>query len=112
MMALGTLKLAVNIGWPRSGSSWPRLTVASCGHMIHHMVQLLIQLDEETAEQLEQVASGRSRKRSEFVRMAIRRALLDVADQATQRAYAKHPDNEPIHFAADDWARSKPRRRK
>lgn len=57
------------------------------------MKQLLIELDEETAASLEKVAPGRSRRRSEFIRMAIRKALWELEERLTAEAYARKPDS-------------------
>jgi predicted transcriptional regulator len=57
------------------------------------MKQLLIELDDETASKLEQVAPGRSRRRSEFIRAAIRRALWALEEHATAEAYRAQPDS-------------------
>ena len=51
------------------------------------MKQLLIEIDDELAARLEKVAPGRSRRRSEFVRYAIRQALWELEEQATAEAY-------------------------
>ena len=59
------------------------------------MVQVLVQLDEETMRQLEKVAPGSSRKRSRFIRLAIQRALMDLEEKATREAYRRWPDDEP-----------------
>ena len=56
------------------------------------MKQMLIELDPETAAKLEKVAPARSRRRSEFVRAAIRRALWEVEERATRDAYLRQPD--------------------
>jgi predicted transcriptional regulator len=56
------------------------------------MKQLLIEVDDDVAARLEQVAPGRSRRRSEFVRNAIRRALWELEEAATAEAYRKQPD--------------------
>ena len=80
------------------------------------MKQLLIEIDSDTAARLEKVASSRSRRRSEFIRAAIRRALWELEEQVTRDAYARQPDSadqatpdpavwEPRH------ARGRPRRR-
>jgi predicted transcriptional regulator len=83
------------------------------------MVQLLIQLDDETAAKLEKAAPARSRTRSEFVRMAIRKALWDLEEEATARAYREVPDEAPAYFAAETWEqvtqdgrRPRPRKKK
>jgi predicted transcriptional regulator len=52
---------------------------------------MLIELDAETAAKLEKVAPARSRRRSEFVRAAIRRALWEVEERATREAYLRQP---------------------
>jgi hypothetical protein len=67
------------------------------------MKQLLIELDDETAAQLEAVAPARSRRRSDFVRAAIRRALWEVRERATEAAYARTPDSEPAYFDPGVW---------
>lgn len=51
------------------------------------------QLEDEVVAKLERVAPGRSRRRSEFIRMAVRRALWDLEEQATAEAYRRHPDS-------------------
>jgi predicted transcriptional regulator len=56
------------------------------------MKALLVELDDEVAAKLERVAPGRSRRRSEFIRMAVRRALWDLEEQATADAYQRVPD--------------------
>ena len=63
------------------------------------MKQLLIEIDDETAEKLEQVAPGRSRRRSQFIRSDIRRALWELEEQATAEAYRKQPDSADDTYA-------------
>jgi predicted transcriptional regulator len=58
------------------------------------MKQLLIEVDDELAAELEKVAPGRSRRRSEFIRHAIRQALWDLEEQKTSEAYRSQPDSE------------------
>ncbi len=67
-------------------------------------MQILIDLDLATAARLEKVAPARSRRRSEFVRAAIRKALWDLEERATGRAYAAQPDFEPPTFDPAAWA--------
>jgi len=67
------------------------------------MMQILIDLDEKTAAQLEEVAPARSRRRSEFIRAAIRQALWAIEERATARAYAEQPDDEPVFFDPAAW---------
>lgn len=56
------------------------------------MPQLLIEVDEELLARLEKFAPARSRKRSEFIRTAIRQALWEREEQATREAYQRIPD--------------------
>jgi hypothetical protein len=51
-----------------------------------------VEFDDETAARLERVAPARSRKRPEFIRPAIRKALWELEEQATAEAYRKTPD--------------------
>jgi metal-responsive CopG/Arc/MetJ family transcriptional regulator len=67
------------------------------------MKQFLIELDEDTAAQLEAVAPARSRRRSEFVRAAIRKALWDLREKAIEAGYARVPDAEPAYFESKVW---------
>jgi hypothetical protein len=67
------------------------------------MKQVMIQLDDATAAQLEKVAPGSSRKRSEFLRGVIARALHETLEQGTRKAYEKWPD-EPPPVVAGEWA--------
>jgi predicted transcriptional regulator len=61
------------------------------------MKQLIIELDDVTAAELERVAPSRHRLRSRFVRTALRRALDAVQERRTAEAYRRSPDS------ADDW---------
>lgn len=71
------------------------------------MKQLLIELDPDTAARLERVAPARSRRRSEFIRAAIRRALWDLEEHATREAYARQPDSADDAYGDPDvWDRS------
>ena len=62
------------------------------------MKQLLIEIDDELARKLEDVAPTRTRRRSEFVRMAIRKALWEFEEIAIREAYIRQPDS-----AAEEW---------
>jgi len=82
-------------------------------YILNYMAKILLELDDRTAERLEEVAPSRSRQRSEFIRMAIRRALWDLEEEATAEAYQHQPDVEEPYFDAEVWERSnKPKRRK
>ena len=80
------------------------------------MRQLLIEVEDDIAAKLEAVAPGRTRRRSEFVRMAIRPALWELEEAATAEAYQRQPDSasdaylDPSTWEANEGARRKPRR--
>ncbi len=77
-----------------TGRGSPRLlSIHMDLHIIANEMQILIEIDERLAERLDRVAPSRSRKRSEFVRAAIQRALWDAEEKATEEAYARHPDS-------------------
>jgi predicted transcriptional regulator len=68
------------------------------------MKALLIELDPDTAARLDKVAPSRSRLRSEFIRAAIRRALWELEERATEAAYLRQPDAaEDAHVDPDAW---------
>ncbi len=68
------------------------------------MKQILIEIDDELAEMLERVAPSRSRRRSEFVRHAIRQALWDLEEQTTAEAYRQQPDSSAdAYLDANVW---------
>jgi len=65
------------------------------------MKSLLIQMDEQTLAALNRVAEPGKRRRSEFVRQAIRRAIRKAEYRAMREAYRKQPDS-PLD--AGDWS--------
>lgn len=65
------------------------------------MKSLLVQLDEQTLDALNQIASPGKRQRSEFIRQAIRRAVREAEYKAIRDAYRKQPDSASD---ADDWS--------
>lgn len=67
------------------------------------MKQLLVEIDDATAAELEHVAPARSRLRSEFIRTAIREALWRTEEDATRDAYERMPDGEPASFDRRTW---------
>jgi predicted transcriptional regulator len=67
------------------------------------MKSMLIELDDETAAQLERVAPGRTRRRSEFIRSAIRKALWEIEEQATAEAYRRQPDSKDVYLDPAVW---------
>ncbi|MBI3665715.1 MAG: hypothetical protein HY236_05720 [Acidobacteria bacterium] len=65
------------------------------------MKTLLIHLDEQTYQALNRVAPADKRRRSPFIREAIRRAIRE-AEYAQMRArYQAQPD---LESEADDWS--------
>ena len=64
------------------------------------MKALLIQLDEQTLAALNRVAAPGKRRRSEFVRQAIRKAIRQAEYRAMREAYRKQPDSA---LDAEDW---------
>ena len=81
--------------------------------IIASMEQVLVRLDQETSRLLEKIAPKRSRKRAEFIRMAIRKALWEQEERATARAYRLEPDrDEPAFVDARVWEEPRPYRRK
>lgn len=67
------------------------------------MKQLLVEIEDDDARRLEQVAPARSRKRSEFIRSAIRRALWEIEERATRKAYKRYPDSAQAYLDPIVW---------
>lgn len=67
------------------------------------MKPLLIQLDEPTLTALNRIAAPGKRKRSEFIRQAIRHAIRQAEYKAMREAYRKQPDSA---LDVDDWSTS------
>jgi predicted transcriptional regulator len=78
------------------------------------MKQILVEIDDTTAERLEEVAPSRSRKRSEFIRAAIQKALWDLEELRTAEAYARQPDRAAAYVDPAVWepGEAKGRRRR
>ena len=79
--------------------------------------QILIELDADTAARLERAAPARSRRRSEFIRNAIRRALWEIEERETRAAYVRSPQDADVAWPEPSWeawatAEPKPRARK
>lgn len=77
------------------------------------MKQILLELPDETAAELEQVAPARARQRSDFLRRAVREALDRAAEERMKAAYRAQPDAEPVYLDPDAWElrETTPRRR-
>jgi predicted transcriptional regulator len=76
--------------------------------------QILVELDAETAARLERAAPARSRRRSEFIRQAIRRALWELEERETRASYLRDPDEGQVAWpepAWEPWAAAEPGRR-
>ena len=73
--------------------------------------QVIVELDETMAKDLESVAPSRSRKRSAFIRQALRKALDAAAEARMAEAYRRIPDTEPVPFFPELWE-PRPRRRR
>jgi len=73
--------------------------------------QVIVELDDATAAELESVASSRDRRRSDFVRQALRKALDAVHEQRMAAAYERQPDSEASFFDPAAWEPGRARRR-
>lgn len=58
------------------------------------MNQVIVELDDRTLKRLDKVAPAKARRRSEFIREAIRRALDSLASEQIERAYRRQPQAE------------------
>lgn len=66
--------------------------------------QVILEIDDATARELEGVAPSRNRRRSEFLRRALRRALDEEAETRMREAYRRQPDDaEPAYFDVAAW---------
>ncbi len=78
--------------------------------ILEYMKQVLVEISEDMAALLEQVAPARSRRRSAFVREAIRRALDAELEKQTEEAYRRMPQSlDPYYFDPAEWE-PRPRR--
>ena len=77
------------------------------------MSQILIELDDFTIKRLNQVASPQARKRSEFIRAAIRKALDEVAEKEMERAYRAMPqETAEVDLDPETWAPQAPAKKR
>jgi metal-responsive CopG/Arc/MetJ family transcriptional regulator len=65
------------------------------------MKPFLIQLDEHTLKALNRIAAPGKRKRSDFIRQAIRNAIRQAEYHARREAYGMQPD---AILDSDDWS--------
>jgi predicted transcriptional regulator len=89
------------------GSTSAESRQASFEYILLYMKQILIEIDDRCAKDLERVAPARDRKRAEFIRLAIRRAIDLALDRATEVAYGEVPLEKGILAAdLDGWDES------
>ena len=89
-----------------SESRWTIPLARGCQSSIYFfsMKQLLLELPDEIADELERVAPGRARQRSAFLRLAVRQALDRVAEERMAAAYRAQPDvSEPAYLDPSAW---------
>jgi hypothetical protein len=65
-----------------------------------YMKQILLELDDRCARDLERVAPAGKRVRAEFIRLAVRRAIDLALDRETELAYRERP--LPVGLSASD----------
>ncbi len=76
------------------------------------MQQVLVELDDRTMARLNRVAPPSARKRSEFIREAIRRALNERLEQDMERAYRAQPQDEAeIDLDPATWEAAPPKKK-
>jgi predicted transcriptional regulator len=73
--------------------------------------QLIVEIDDATAARLDRIAPSRARKRSEFVRAALREALDRALEAETAAAYRRQPDAGEEYFDPKEWELRAPPRR-
>ena len=81
----------------------PSWTLQWNEYILQPMKALLVEVDDALAFRLERIAPARSRRRSEFIRAAILKALWEAEERATAEAYARHPDSPEAAFDAAVW---------
>lgn len=68
------------------------------------MKRMLVEIDDCSARDLERVAPTRERKRAEFIRLAIRRAIDLALDRTTREAYRNAPvSGELVASDVEGW---------
>ena len=94
---------------------WLRACICYSSWLLHIVLymQVLIDLDGAMVRRLNKVAPPQKRKRSEFIREAIRRALNERLEEDMDRAYRENPPRraEPP-FDPATWEHRPVRRRK
>jgi predicted transcriptional regulator len=65
-----------------------------------------IEVDDELLEKLEKLGPGQSQRKSDFISMAIRKALWELEEKETAAAYARQPDSEDDAYVdPESWER-------
>jgi len=65
-----------------------------------------IEVDDELLEKLEKLGPGLSQRKSDFISMAIRKALWELEEKKTAAAYARQPDSEDDAYVDPEaWER-------
>ncbi len=76
---------------------------------------ILVHLDDSLAAELDKAVPAKSRRRAEFVRRAIRKALMALQEIKTAEAYRRIPDKRSVYYDPRVWDPEpwpKPRRRR
>ncbi len=69
--------------------------------MIIYMKSILIQVDDSVYDLLNKIAPPAERKRADFIRRAVLKAIMEAEEVRTREAYRRMPDSEE---EADDWS--------
>ena len=67
------------------------------------MSTVQIEVDDEVLERLDKLGSEESPARSEFIAMAIRKALWELEEKHTALAYASQPDSDEAYIDPEAW---------
>jgi metal-responsive CopG/Arc/MetJ family transcriptional regulator len=68
------------------------------------MKTLVVTVEDEVVAKLARVAPEHSQQQSEFVSMALRKALWELEERETAEAYARQPDSaEDSYVDKDAW---------
>lgn len=77
------------------------------------MKQVLVDLPDQMARRLDEVAPSRQRKRAAFIRQAIQRALDEAQEAKTELAYRREPQGDGAEwFDPSVWDEWKPTRKR
>jgi uncharacterized protein (DUF433 family) len=99
LLAAGWTEQQILNSYPTLKGDDVRACLAYASNILEGME--LLRVDEQIVADLNHTAAPGKRKRSEFIRQAIRKAVRQAEADATREAYRKHPD--PM-ADADDWS--------